>query len=108
MIEIEILQSVLSNLVQQIYYFPSTTVVLAQQTNNAYSYFSSTPPSYISANISAYTLLGTNRMTANGVDYVSASLGISNTYQLGSVSAVTNQTSDPIRCIIVVQASETE
>ena len=36
--------------------------------------------------MSSYYQLGNNRVTNDGVDYVSASIGIANTFSLGKIS----------------------
>jgi len=55
--------------------------------------------------MSSYYQLGNNRVENDGVDYVSASIGLSNNYPLGIISELTNQSNDPYRCIIIVEAS---
>lgn len=87
-----------------------------QQSNTGYSFFSSPPSKTINSNISDYYALGFKRVSldinlpnpaisvSNTIIHVSATVGLSNTYPLGQVSYVTNQTDDPIRCSIIVLA----
>lgn len=108
-----------SSALSQIYYFPSATVILAQKTSSGYSYFSNPPSKALAANISSYYQIGSNRViysvnlesasvsVASNLIFVSATVGLSNYYPLGQVSTISNLTTDPLRCAVVVNADET-
>lgn len=116
MLEIELQKELFSSLLSQIYYFSSAQVILASQTETGYQYYTYAPSSIILANISDYYKVGNNRVTyvvnveSTSVSvsdlsvFVSAAVGLSNYYPLGDTSTITNVTSDPLRCIVVVDA----
>lgn len=119
MLEIELQKTLFSSLLSQIYYFPSAQTILAQQLSSGYAYFTSPPSSTILPNISDYYQIGTNRViysidvestsvsVSGQLVFVSAAVGLANSYPLGGVSSISNQTTDPLRCIMVVNAAET-
>ena len=90
------------------YLLSSTIILLAQKSGCSYSYFSTGIDPIFLDQIASYYPIGTSRITVRGQDYVTASVGLPNTFTLGKYSVVTNTTNDPIRCIILVAASETE
>lgn len=92
---------------QNIYYFSSTIIMLAQKVGGSYVYFTSGIDPIFLDQIASYYPIGTSRITVRGQDYVTASVGLPNTFTLGKYSIVTNTTNDPLRCIILVAASET-
>jgi hypothetical protein len=92
----------LSSILSNIYYFPSTTVILFQKIGNNYTYYSNNPSRVLLANITDYYKLGTNRVSysvdvqstsvnvATTTIFVGATVGLSNSYTLGQPSIVTN------------------
>lgn len=109
----------LSSILKNIYYFPSATVIFFQKIGDNYTYYSDKPSKVLLANITDYYKLGTNRVSysvsvqstsvnvATTSIFVSATVGLSNSYTLGQPSTVSNQTTDPIRCAVVVNSDET-
>lgn len=117
MMEVELLQIMFGQLLHEIYYFPSSTLLLVTKTNTGdIAYYSNTPQQLISDNISLYYELGPHRVLRNventakeqyKVAYISATLGLASSYVLGGFSTVSNTSSDVLRCIVVVDAKYT-
>jgi hypothetical protein len=104
-LEIELVQNVVLASLQNIYYFSSTIVVLAQKVDSSYTFFTGAIDPLFLKQIETFYPIGTSRISINGDDYVTASVGLPNQFTLGKYSTVTNSTNDPIRCIILVRAS---
>jgi hypothetical protein len=76
--------------------------MLVEKVDSSYVFFTNTGNTDIKSAISNYFSLGTNSFSISGKNYVTASVGLSNSFFLGKSSKVTNSSSDLIRCIIVV------
>ena len=80
-------------------------VMIVQKVDAAYKYYTPLPDSELGKLVNQYYAIGSSRINYRGEDYVTASVGVSNVYQLGKYSSVTNSTNDPVRCIILVRAA---
>jgi hypothetical protein len=99
------MQNAVMSSLQNIYYFPSASVMITQQVGSSFVYFTQAVDPALAALIQRYYPIGTSRINFKGDDYVTASVGISNQFTLGKYSTVTNSSNDPLRCIILVKAS---
>lgn len=78
--------------------------MLVEKIDSSYVFFTNTGNNEIKAAISNYYSIGTGTFSISGKNYVSASVGLSNSFLLGKTNKVTNTSSDPIRCIILVES----
>jgi hypothetical protein len=76
--------------------------MMVSKSTNGYIFFSSPPSSYIINLLDLYYPTGNTYFTANGINYVTGSIGLANVCSFGETCTVTNQTNDPIRCIVAV------
>lgn len=75
--------------------------------DSSYIYYTPTPDPAIARLISNFYPIGTGRITVNGNDYVTASVGLQNQYTLGMYSSISNNSNDALRVILLVEASDT-
>jgi hypothetical protein len=112
--EVELQRSLFVNLLQQIYYFPSSSAYLVRKVGSTYRFYSSVPPPNILAQLDTYYSLGFHRVpqpadsvdTQAGSDFLSAAVGLSNSYTLGGVSSLSNSSANSIRCLVVADAAQ--
>jgi len=76
--------------------------MMVSKSVNGYIFFSSPPSSQLINSLDLYYQIGNVYFTANGVNYVSGSVGMTNACIFGQTCPTTNQTTDPIRCIVAV------
>lgn len=77
-------------------------MLLVERVDSSFVFFTNTANKEIRDEIASYYPIGTGSYSIAGKNYVTASVGISNSFVLGKSSKVTNTSSDPIRCIIMV------
>lgn len=61
MMEVELKQAVIQRSLENIYYFPSTVLMLVSHTTSGYSFLSSSPSSELIGKLSTYYGIGTSR-----------------------------------------------
>ena len=115
MFEVELYKTLFENLLSQIYYFQSASVVLSSLTQNTYTYYTTTPSDDIKNYMNTYYTRGfhdvTHIITDGTIDEdeqmrcLVASIGLSSSYPLGKASRITNSSSDELRYILIVDAS---
>ena len=76
--------------------------MLVERVDSSYVFFTDTANKDVKNVISSYYPIGTGAFSVSGKNYVTASVGLSNSFILGKSSKVTNSSNDPIRCIIMV------
>lgn len=75
--------------------------------DSSYIYYTPTPDPGIARLVSQFYPIGKGRITVNGDDYVTASVGFGNQYTLGRYSSVSNSSNDALRVILLARASDT-
>jgi len=76
--------------------------MLVEKVDSSYVFFTNTANKEFKDAISSFYPIGTGTLSVSGKNYVTASVGLSNSFILGKSSKVTNSSIDPIRCIIMV------
>lgn len=105
-LQVQLYQNAIAASLKNIYYFSSTIIALVQQVDSQYIFYTDNLSSSFLSSIRSYYPIGTSRVNINGLDYVTASVGLTNQFTLGKYSVLTNSTNDPIRCVIFVRTSE--
>lgn len=87
------------------YYFPSAQVLFVDTANK--TVITTNAPQFV-ANVTQFQAVGFHEVLIGSVSYLVVSIGISSTYVLGEVMAVTNATDDTFRCIVMVSVDEAQ
>lgn len=82
-------------------------IIISQKIDSTYQIYTNNLDYNIINQINLFYPIGINRITVNGQDYVTASVGLANNFILGKYNQLSNSTNDPLRCTVLVSATDT-